>query len=336
MTDVPDVTVVIPAHNRREIMLETLQALEQQTYPRERMEIIVIDDGSEDGTYEAVLEAAKHMVIPVIAREQPDLGASNARNEGIKLAHGRVLLIINDDTIPTPRMIEAHMRIHEDEPAEEIAALGRLAISPKLPESIYAHLHHDTTLDRLPDRHDLGWQYFFTYNLSVKAALLHRYGTFDETLFWHEDVELGLRLARHGMKLLLAYDALGYHYHPMDEARYLRIADRDGSALAQWYNRDHALLPELLTLGLYSRKLGTCAARHMLADMAINRWTWPAWIALARALAGPLPEQSMLVYRKLFQWRKRRAIDAGIEGQGALPPGPPPKAEPLESTTSAV
>ena len=114
-------------------------------------------------------------------------------------------------------------------------------------------------------------------------------------------------------KVLLAYDALGYHYHPMDEAKYLRIADRDGSALAQWYNRDPALLSDLLTLGMTSLKLGTCAPRHVLADVAINRWTWSAWLSLARALAGPMPNQSMLVYRKLFQWRKRRAIDAGIE-----------------------
>ena len=54
-----------------------------------------------------------------------------------------------------------------------------------------------------------------------------------------------------------------------------------------WYARDHALLPRLAEMGLHSRSLGTSALRHQLADIAINRATYPGWLALARAMSAP-------------------------------------------------
>ena len=310
----PDISVIIPTYNRREVILECLRDLDRQTLAPERMEIVVIDDGSPDGTLEAVRAAAAGMAVRVICERQENAGASAARNRGIGLANGRILLIINDDTMATPGMLAAHLRLHDDEPDEAIAALGPLAISPKLPDSIYLHLHHDTTLDDLPDRFDLGWRFFMTFNISCKAALLRRGGVFDTTLKWHEDVELGMRLSKLGLRILFARDALGFHYHPMDEAKYLRIADHDGKSLSIWYLRDQALLPDLVALGMHSARLGTRERRHVMADLVINRLTWPVWLGLARALAGPLPGPAMALYRKLFQWRKRRAIDAAVPG----------------------
>jgi GT2 family glycosyltransferase len=179
-----------------------------------------------------------------------------------------------------------------------------------LPDSIFLHLHHDTYLDDLPDRSDLGWKFFATYNVSAKAAMLRRHGGFDTSLKWYEDTELGLRLEQDGMRILLVKDALGYHYHPIDEGKYLHIAESDGSALAFWYARNPELLPYLMSLGLQSARLGTLEPRHKLADLAINQITWPLWLGLARALSGPRRAQAISLYRKLFQWRKRQAIEA--------------------------
>jgi len=212
----------------------------------------------------------------------------------------------------TPGMVAAHLRLHDAEPSDEIAALGPLKISPKLPDSIFLHLHHDTYLDDLPDRHELGWKFFATFNISAKAALLRRGGDFDTQLRWYEDTELGLRLSKLGMRILFARDALGYHYHPMDETKYLRLAENDGHALAIWYSRNPDALPELIPLGLQSARLGTLAPRHKVADLVINQATWPLWIGLARALSDSWRSQAIKVYRKLFQWRKRRAIEAAL------------------------
>jgi GT2 family glycosyltransferase len=311
MTD-PDISVLIPAYNGRDVVLMTLRGLDRQTLPPERMDIVLIDDGSTENIADAVREAAKTMRVRVTVESQANGGAGVARNRAIGIARGRILLIINDDTIPTPGMVEAHLRLHEDFPQEEVAALGSLAISPELPDSIFLHLHHSTYYDDLPDRIDLGWRHFVTFNISAKASLLRASGGFDSGLRWHEDDELGLRLSQRGLRVLFAKDALGHHYHPMNEAGYFRIADRDGESLAQMYNRTPSLLPMLVELGLHSARLGTAAPRHRLADIAINRATYPLWLALARALTDRQPQMAMTVYRKLFQWRRRRATEAGL------------------------
>jgi GT2 family glycosyltransferase len=306
----PDISVLIPTFNRRDVVLRVVAAIDRQTLAPEQMEVVVIDDGSKDGTTEAIRAAAPAMAVRVVCEYQPNAGASVARNRAIDMARGRILLIINDDTIATPGMLAAHLRLHEDEPAPEVAALGRLAIPPELPDSIFVHLHHAGYLDDLPDRTDLGWRHFMTFNISAKASLLRESGGFDPALGWHEDDELGLRLSHKGLRVLLAKDAVGYHYHPMDEAKYLRIAERDGEALGQLYKRSPELLPHLIEMGLHSAHAGTRAMRHRVADLAINQATWPLWIGLARSLIGPRPELAKRLYERLFQWRKRRAIDA--------------------------
>jgi GT2 family glycosyltransferase len=308
----PDVSVLIPTFNRRDVILRCLADLDRQTLAPEQMEIVVIDDGSKDDTLAAVRAAGAGMRFKVICEAQSNAGASAARNHAMRIAAGRIFLIINDDTFATPGMVAAHMRLHDAEPSEEVAVLGPLDISSELPDSIFLHLHHDTYLDNLPDRYDLGWQFFMTFNISAKAALLRRCDGFDSTLRWHEDVELGMRLSKFGLRVLFAKEALGYHYHPMDEAKYFRIADGDGKALATWYSRNPELLPDLVLMGLHSARLGTREPRHKVADVVFNQLTWPLWLGLARALSGPRRDQAMQVYRKLFQWRKRRALDAAL------------------------
>lgn len=308
----PDISVLIPTFNRQDVVLRTVRAIDAQTLAPEQMEVVVVDDGSKDNSTEAIRAAARTMRVRVRCEYQENAGASVARNRAIEMAHGRILLIINDDTIAAPSMLAAHLALHDAFPEPEVAALGRLAISPDLEDSIFLHLHHATYLDDLPDRTDLGWRHFMTFNISAKASLLKESGGFDPNLRWHEDDELGLRLSRKGLRVLLAKDALGYHYHPMDEAKYLRIAERDGEALGELYKRSPELLAELVTMGLHSARLGTSDLRHRAADLAINGATWPLWLSLARRLTEVKPALAIVLYQKLFQWRKRRAIDAAL------------------------
>jgi glycosyltransferase involved in cell wall biosynthesis len=308
----PDISVLIPTYNRQDVVVECLRHLDKQALTPEQMEIIVIDDGSKDDTAATVRAFAKQMRFSVICESQPNSGASVARNRAIALSSGRIVLIINDDTLAVPGMVGAHLRLHEECPEEGVAGLGWLKIAPDVPDSIFVHLHHDTTLDDLPDRSELGWKYFATFGISAKAAFLRRFDLFDTNLRWYEDTELGLRLSYHGLRVLLVKDALGYHYHPMDEAKFLRIADADGTALGAWYRRNPELLPLLVPLGLQSTRLGTCELRHKLSDAVITRTTWPLWVGLARTMVPISRTRATSLYRKLFQWRKRRAIEAAL------------------------
>ena len=81
-----DVSVVIPAYNAEAILPDTLRALTQGTFPAERMEIIVVDDGSKDGTAAAAAD------FPVQVIRQENQGPAAARSHGVDEAGGRVVV----------------------------------------------------------------------------------------------------------------------------------------------------------------------------------------------------------------------------------------------------
>ncbi|WP_246687944.1 glycosyltransferase, partial [Methylobacterium sp. WL93] len=187
---------------------------------------------------------------PVVHLRQENAGANAARNRAIEAARGTRLLIVNDDTIPSPNLVAAHLAAHARRGGRETAILGRMTIDPALPFSPFAALHHDASYDALAGRVELGWDAFLTCNVSVDAGFLREAGGFDQQLTWHEDIELGERLARRGMRLFYEPKALAYHHHFLDEAAYLRIAEREGAALVLWYRKRPDLAPDLARLGL--------------------------------------------------------------------------------------
>ncbi|WP_431284863.1 glycosyltransferase family 2 protein [Humitalea sp. 24SJ18S-53] len=308
----PDISVLIPTFNRREIALRCIAALGAQDVAPARMEVIIVDDGSSDGTAEAIRAAAQGMALRVTCLVQANAGANAARNRAIDAASAPLVLILNDDSIATPGLVAEHLRMHAAHPAEADAVLGALALPQDPPPGLFEWLHHDAALGLRPAGEDLGWGAFFTFNLSAKTALLRRHGGFDTGLRWHEDVELGRRLSVEGLRVLHAPAAVVTHLHPMNEAGWLGIAEREGTALAAWLVRQPALREELVALGLHSRRLGTRATRHAVADAMLNPLTEPVALWLARRLAPRLPGPAGAMYRKLFQARKRRAIDAAL------------------------
>lgn len=309
------IAVLIPTFNRRDVVLRCLAALAAQTgLLLGAMEVVVVDDGSVDGTTEAVRQAAGAMALPLRCVRQENAGANAARNLAMTLTDAPLLLFLNDDSIAAPGLVAEHLRQHALHPAAADAVLGALLPTPDPPPGLFEALHHDPRFDGLAEGTDLGWTAFYTFNLSAKAALLRQHGGFEAALRWHEDIELGARLRPAGLRVLYAPAARAQHLHPMDEAGYLRIAEREGTALAEWSRRQPAMRAELRGLGLQSRRAGGRDLRHVVADLALNAATEPAALMLARGLARVRPGAAAALYRRLFQARKRRAIDA------ALPP----------------
>lgn len=106
-----DVSVVIPTYNKKDFLEITLTALGFQTYPLEKYEIVVINDGSTDGT-ETLVSSLK-VPYQINYTHQENQGYSGARNRGIEKASGKTIIFIDDDCIPTPTFIESHMENHQ-------------------------------------------------------------------------------------------------------------------------------------------------------------------------------------------------------------------------------
>jgi len=94
------VSVVIPAYNAEDTIGRVLRALTEQDYPKEMMEVIVVDDGSTDGTYAVARFYAERYPYIRVVRHRSNLGKASALVTGIRRARGDVIVLLDADTIP--------------------------------------------------------------------------------------------------------------------------------------------------------------------------------------------------------------------------------------------
>src|SRR4051794_19573445 len=106
----PHVSVVIPTHNRIERLKRVLVALECQNYALGDFEVIVVSDGSSDGTDEYLRTLTTPLQLHAVA--QPNQGVAVARNNGMRKATGDIILFVDDDVVPAPQLITEHVGIH--------------------------------------------------------------------------------------------------------------------------------------------------------------------------------------------------------------------------------
>lgn len=212
----PEISVVVCSFNRCETLRECLDSFNAQT-AASRMELIVVDDGSSDGTAEMLAGYPFGVAHRVVSRRNGGLAV--ARNSGLAVARGEYVLLVNDDTIAFPDLVERHLARHAalgpglhsvlgsfEQPREALAnALMRfLEVTPYV--FCYASL---TPLARY------GWNRWWTCNVSVPRAAVEAAGKFDGS-FRHygcEDTDLAIRLERLGGDVVYDPSARAHHRH---------------------------------------------------------------------------------------------------------------------------
>lgn len=206
-----DLSVIIPTYNNRAILERSLRALAEQDYPSGRFEIVILDDGSEDGTESMV----RSLSTPVTIRYhwQPNQGRAAARNAGSRLAGAPVLLYLDSDIIARPDLLSRHYSYHAAASGGPIGVQGRTVVHPAskvTPFMKTKELLPDLTIRR---RSNLSPYHVITRNLSIRAEDLWAVGGFDESFpgYGWEDIELGLRLHAHGVRFFYDPQAVGYH-----------------------------------------------------------------------------------------------------------------------------
>ncbi|MEA2450017.1 MAG: hypothetical protein QOG63_1949 [Thermoleophilaceae bacterium] len=269
--------MIIPTRDRQAILSETLGRLERETGDV-RFEVVVADDGSTDGTGDFVRAQAERRPYPLRLVELPGLGPAAARNRALAAAEAPVCLFIDDDCWPRPGLLARHRDIHARRPEREVALLGFIDLAPTPPPTEFmrwlAGVHLD--YEGIADHENAGGDHFFTGNVSVKTAFLRDAGGFDEALSDGEDIDLGLRLERAGMRL--AYDprAAVEHCSPTDLPRTLARMSSVGRGFALLGER-HAGYPVPTRPGLRHR-VGACALTVLAAlgarTPALRRETW--------------------------------------------------------------
>src|SRR5579863_6666881 len=105
-----DASVVIPTFQRCRSVARILDALTEQTLSPTQFEVIVAIDGSDDGTREMIAERSVLFELRSIWRTHG--GRAAACNSGIRAACGELIVILDDDMVPFPGCLEAHLRAH--------------------------------------------------------------------------------------------------------------------------------------------------------------------------------------------------------------------------------
>lgn len=219
----PLVSIVIPTYNRLSRLKQVLSALERQEYPLDDVEVIVVSDGSTDGTdaYVSNLKSLPNLIfVP-----QANAGPAAARNNGIKSASGEYILFIDDDVVPNPRLLAEHMKRHDSNP--NLVVLGPMLNPDGFTLSPWV-AWEQAMLGKQYEAMQAGkWtptaRQFYTGNTSLARHYLVKAGGFDERFRRAEDVELAYRLAKLGVEFVFNPDAVGLHYAERSLRSWLEI-----------------------------------------------------------------------------------------------------------------
>ncbi len=235
----PAASVVIPTRDKQSRLRLTLACLEAQSGPGD-WEVVVVDDGSQDGTLDVLRHAARRLPLRVL--DSGGAGRSAARNLGARAATRPLLVFLDDDVVVPAGWLTGHRRAQREEsvfvhgPLRELPAALRLdrprpgthAALGLEPERL---TRHGFTEARTPSRvnaleqavlalhaatasADLGWLTSVGANLSMPKLVWEQVGGFDPRFgqrWGLEDLELGLRLVAHGVRPRLAFGAQAVH-----------------------------------------------------------------------------------------------------------------------------
>src|SRR5213075_3425225 len=129
-TKPPAISVIIPTFNRSAMLADTLESFAAQSLPKNRYEVIVVDDGSKDATPDVCRAFASRIELKYLHIDNS--GTSAAKNTGILASCGKILLFFDDDDIADHRLLEEHLKAHEQHRAENAAVLGYTTWAPTL------------------------------------------------------------------------------------------------------------------------------------------------------------------------------------------------------------
>lgn len=320
LTETPLVTVVIPTYNRGSVICRTIENVLAQTYTH--VEIVVVDDGSTDDTQARLRPYLDR--IRVIT--QSNGGPAAARNRGIKAARGEFVALQDSDDLWMPTKLER-----------------QVALLQKAGKSVVCCLCN--TLLRYTDRPEVtdfqrAWLFlpyeqgiwtnaaevlatrfvFFCQTALVRRATLEHVGGFDETIKYHEDHELPLRLSLEGPWALIR-DQLTIWNHSSEswsqkalsekiEMRGCEVRMREGILLKIGDDKSHVRLKKLLRRELERN-------RRELWFAKLSQVEFPGFAHLA-SLLSRLQRYAWGVYRRTPWYPKFEGEEVKTEPSGFL------------------
>lgn len=226
----PKISVVIPTYNRREVLSRTLPVILNQDISAEDYEVVVVIDGSTDGTVHMLRSLETRCPLRII--EQANRGPAGARNTGLRAALGGIVLFLDDDILCGPSLLRDHLASHDG--ADTLCVYGPIVPAvendPRSPRAGSQKSRSDE-VQRLAPQSDPplphGEDAWATPNFSAPRSLLLAAGGYDERFGCsREDLDLVLRLRKTGAKFRFQPSAVGAHLCIKSDREVVREAAR--------------------------------------------------------------------------------------------------------------
>jgi GT2 family glycosyltransferase/glycosyltransferase involved in cell wall biosynthesis len=242
--DKPGCSIIIPVFNNLELTRNCLASIYQHTEPGS-LEIIVVDNGSTDGTGPFLREQGdRGRVSPIF--NAANLGFARASNQGARAAAGEFLVFLNNDTLVTPGWLAELTNSAAQE--DRIAAVGAKLLFPDDSVQhagvavnsdvkvfhIYKHFHRDhPAVNKFRE-----FQALTAACLLVRREAFFEAGLFDEGFVnGFEDVDLCFKLRNLGWKIFYNYRSVVYHLESKTPGRHAREQENAARLAARWHDR---------------------------------------------------------------------------------------------------
>lgn len=226
-------SVVVPTYRRPHDLAKLLEALSQQTFPKDGFQVIVLDDGGGILLDTVVAPFRKILNLTLVCQENK--GPAAARNHGASLAEGTFLVFTDDDCRPDPGWLMALAGALEQSPRSLCGGKTRNALV-KNPFSQATQDLADYVYREYKPVRNVG-AFFLTNNLALPRKDFLEMGGFDPGLRFGEDRELCRRWTWRRGALVFVPEALVYHSHPLNLASFLRLHLSYGAGTAQFKKR---------------------------------------------------------------------------------------------------
>lgn len=242
-----EISIVVPTYNRPEGLKNCLDSLFAQDYPKEKYEIIVVDD-SINGTARGMLDELKRAHSNLSYVIQYHKGPASARNLGAKTSLGEIIGFVDDDCTVSKDWVRLMLKSHAQNP--RITAVGGLTLTAtqKTPVLISQFLSTCSIETYFNGKQEV--VFFPTCNVSLKKRAFDTY-KFNETfpLPGGEDLEFFWRLFKDGHRFIWAKDIKVVHCRKDATVDFFRQAYSygRGNLLVQHFHKDQPLLKELKT-----------------------------------------------------------------------------------------
>jgi glycosyltransferase involved in cell wall biosynthesis len=218
----PELSLVVPTYNRGNFLEGFLESVERQSLPKEKFEVVIADDGSEDDSLERLKGRAWPFRLRVARQDHSGCRIASNRNNGVHAAAAGIIVMADVDTLLPPELLEIHYRKHCQR--EPLALIGlayylRKNEPASRPRRLALKRFVESTRRRYLEilaeqgKFSLG-TCLSTVHCSFKKRDFLSTGGFDEDfdgIWGDEDIEFGHRLAKIGVDMEFLNDTLVYH-----------------------------------------------------------------------------------------------------------------------------